>query len=32
MRADDNLSAAERRRPITVALVDDEQLIRVALA
>src|SRR5919197_2187755 len=32
MRTDDNLSAAERRPPITVALVDDEQLIRVALA
>jgi DNA-binding NarL/FixJ family response regulator len=32
MRTEDNPSAAERRPPITVALVDDEQLIRVALA
>jgi DNA-binding NarL/FixJ family response regulator len=32
MRTEDNLSASERRPPITVALVDDEQLIRVALA
>ena len=32
MRSEDNPSAAQRRPPITVALVDDEQLIRVALA
>jgi DNA-binding NarL/FixJ family response regulator len=32
IRTEDNLSAAERRPPITVVLVDDEQLIRVALA
>jgi DNA-binding NarL/FixJ family response regulator len=32
MRTEDNPAAAERRPPITVALVDDEQLIRVALA
>src|SRR3954469_17633969 len=32
MRTEDSPSAAERRPPTTVALVDDEQLIRVALA
>jgi DNA-binding NarL/FixJ family response regulator len=32
LRTEDNPSVAERRPPITVALVDDEQLIRVALA
>jgi DNA-binding NarL/FixJ family response regulator len=32
MRTEDNPSASGRRPPITVALVDDEQLIRVALA
>src|SRR3954447_15054039 len=32
MRTEDNPSASERRPPITVALVDDEQLIRMALA
>ena len=32
MRTEDNPPAAERRPPITVVLVDDEQLIRVALA
>jgi DNA-binding NarL/FixJ family response regulator len=32
VRAEDNPSAAERQSPITVVLVDDEQLIRVALA
>src|SRR3954463_10100066 len=32
MRTEDNPSAAECRPPVTVALVDDEQLIRVALA
>src|SRR3954471_16433091 len=32
MRTEDDPSAAERRPAITVALVDDEQLIRVALA
>jgi DNA-binding NarL/FixJ family response regulator len=32
MRTEDNPSVAERRPPITVVLVDDEQLIRVALA
>ena len=32
MRTEDNPSAAERSPPITVVLVDDEQLIRVALA
>src|SRR3954451_17939318 len=32
MRTEDSPSAAERRPPITVALLDDEQLIRVALA
>src|SRR3954470_22729357 len=32
MRSEDDLSAAERRPAITVVLVDDEQLIRVALA
>src|SRR3954453_18715356 len=31
-RTEDNPSAAEHRPPITVVLVDDEQLIRVALA
>jgi DNA-binding NarL/FixJ family response regulator len=32
MPAEDNPSTAQRRQPITVALVDDEPLIRVALA
>jgi NarL family two-component system response regulator LiaR len=32
VRTEDNPSAAERSPPITVVLVDDEQLIRVALA
>ena len=32
IRTEDNPSAAERRPPITVVLVDDEQLVRVALA
>src|SRR5919106_1226132 len=32
MRTEDNPSAADRAPPITVALVDDEQLTRVALA
>src|SRR3954453_21567355 len=32
MRTEENPSAAERRPPITVVLVDDERLIRVALA
>ena len=32
MGSEDNPSAVERRAPITVVLVDDEQLIRVALA
>ena len=32
MATEDNPAAAERRPPITVALVDDEQLTRVALA
>src|SRR3954462_7979266 len=32
MRTEDNPSAAECRPPVTVALVDDEPLIRVALA
>src|ERR1041384_6743887 len=32
MATEDNPAAAERRPPITVALVDDEQLPRVALA
>src|SRR4051812_24571070 len=32
MRTEDNPSTAECRPPVTVALVDDEQLIRVALA
>src|SRR3954463_9636197 len=32
MRTEDNPSAAERRPPITVVLVDDEQLTRVGLA
>src|SRR4051812_5483755 len=32
MRTEDTPSAAECRPPVTVALVDDEQLIRVALA
>src|SRR5829696_2352889 len=32
MPAEDNPAAAERRPPITVVLVDDEPLIRVALA
>src|SRR6188472_2439181 len=32
MPAEDNPVAAERRPPITVVLVDDEPLIRVALA
>src|SRR4051794_26704750 len=32
MRTEHSPSAAERRPPITVALIDDEQLVRVGLA
>src|SRR3954469_11211902 len=32
MRSEDNPSASERRPPITVALVEDEQMIRAAFA